>query len=109
MSKNINPGLYTPKQEDGSEFGGTISRNTIQPKQSEALSAGEELRLTYLVGDLSDTLQETPLSLEDRRQALGLKPASDQRPNWLGNTGKMSRAELELEDYPDALRTQEGY
>jgi hypothetical protein len=109
MSNNLNRGMYTPKQEAGSEFGGTVSRNTIQPKGRDALTAGEELRLTYLVGDLSDTLQETPASLEDRRQMLGLKPADDARPNWLANTGKVSRAELEFEDFPDALRTQEGY
>lgn len=102
-----NWGKYTPQQREGSEFGGTDSKNTIQPKGRDALTAGEELRLTYLVGDLTDTLQQTPLSLEDRRQMLGLKPSSNERPNWLGNTGKISRAELELENYPDELRTED--
>lgn len=100
--------MYTPQQREGSEFGGTFSKNTIQPKGRDALTAGEELRLTYLVGDLTDTLQQTQLSLEDRRQMLGLKPSSDERPNWLGNTGKISRAELELENYPDELRMEDN-
>lgn len=103
-----NRNAYTANQNDGSEFGGTSSRNTIQPKGSDALTAGEKLRLTYLVGDISDSLQVTPDSLEDRRQMLGLKPASNERPRWLGNTGRVSRAELELPNYPDEIRTEDN-
>lgn len=86
---------YTAHQLTGSEFGGVEDpRNSVQPKGQEALTAGEKLRLSYLVGDESDSLQETPLSLTDRRQMWGLKPASDLRPTWLVNTGKESEAEL---------------
>lgn len=86
----------TPRQLDGSEYGGTDrTRNTVQPKGSpDALTAGELLRLGYLVGDTSDVRQETPLSLEDRRQMLGLKSAGDIRPLWLAETGRVSEAEL---------------
>lgn len=94
---------YTAKQRAGSEFGGTVSRNTVQPKGGEALTPGEQLRLGYLVGDLSDPLQETPHSLEDRRQMLGLKPAGNERPRWLAGTGKVTEAFIRGLEYPDEL------
>jgi hypothetical protein len=99
---------YTPAQREGSEFGGTYSKNTIQPKGSDALTAGEELRLTYLVGDISDTLQTTEMSAEDRRQMLGLKPASNRPPNWLLNTGQPPRAQYEVEGWPEEY-IEDGY
>lgn len=98
----INPGNYTPQQWDGTEFGGTDDRtNTLQPKGRDSLTAGEELRLFYTVGDLTDPLQQTELSLEDRRQMLGLKPASNRPPNWLLNTGRPPRAVTEVEGWPE--------
>lgn len=94
---------YTPAQIGGSEFGGTVSRNTVQPKSNEALTSGDILRLGYLVGDTTDSLQQTPLSLEDRRQMLGLKPAGDLRPVWLAGTNKVPLAEMEGAPYPDPI------
>lgn len=89
---------YTDQQWYGSEFGGITepTRNTVQPKGRDSLTAAEELRLLRTTGDLSDTIQQTPMSLEDRRQMLGLKPAGNTRPNWLGNTGRRPYAA----DYP---------
>lgn len=98
-----NYGRYNARQRGGSEFGGTVSRNTVQPKGADALTAGEQLRLGYLVGDLSDTRQETPLSLGDRRQMLGLKPSTNERPRWLAGTGKVSEALIRGLEYPDEL------
>jgi hypothetical protein len=94
---------YTPAQIEGSEYGGTFSKNTIQPKSGEALTAGDQLRLGYLVGSIGDPLQQTNLSIEDHRQMLGLKPAGDTRPVWLANTGRVSEAEMQGADYPDGL------
>lgn len=92
----------TPDQLGGSEYGGTdYLNNTLQPKGAEALSAGDLLRLGYTVGDTSDPLQQTELSLDDRRQMLGLKPAGVSRPTWLAGTGKkVPMAELMGADYP---------
>lgn len=98
----------TPAQLAGSEYGGTESRNTVQPKGPEALTAGEVLRLGYLVGDTSDALQQTNLSLEDRRQMVGLKPAGDSRPNWLANTGRTPEAEIQGAEYPEEISTLNG-
>lgn len=94
---------YTPAQLAGSEYGGTYSKNTVQTKGREALTAQEELRLGYLVGDTSDPLQQTELSNEDSRQFLGLKPSTNQRPDWLANTGRVTEAEIQGIDYPDEL------
>lgn len=94
---------YTPAQLAGSEYGGTYSKNTVQPKGEDALTAGEELRLGYLVGDTSDALQQTELSREDGRQFIGLKPSSNQRPDWLANTGRVPEAELQGIEYPDDI------
>jgi hypothetical protein len=98
---------YTGLQKEGSEFGGIDSpRGGVQPKGADALSAAEKLRLFYSVGDITDTLKQTNLSLDDRRQMLGLKPAGDLRPNWLANTGRVPRAEIELPElWPDALQS----
>jgi hypothetical protein len=65
------------------------TRATIQPKPQETLTNAEILRLGYLTGVDNDT--ET---LEDRRQALGLRPADGKRPDWLANTGKAAQAEI---------------
>lgn len=97
---------FTPAQIAGSEYGGTKSRNTVQPKGNDALTPGDLLRLGYLVGDTTDSLQQTPLSLEDRRQMLGLKPAGDVRPIWLAGTNKVPIAEMEGADYPDPISSQ---
>jgi hypothetical protein len=94
---------YSPAQIDGSEYGGTVSRNTVQPKGADALTPGDILRLGYLVGDTSDPTQQSMLSLEDRRQMLGLKPAGDRRPVWLANTNRVPLAEMEGAVYPDPI------
>lgn len=97
-----NYGSYTSRQLDGSEYGGVAeTRNTVQPKGSDALTPGEILRLGYLVGDTSDTLNQDLTSLEDRRQMLGLKPAGNERPRWLAHTGRITEAELAGVEYPD--------
>lgn len=96
-------GGLTPAQRAGSEYGGTYSHNTVQPKAAEALTAAEQLRLGYLTGDTSDALQLTELSLEDHRQMLGLKPAGNTRPTWLAGTGRAPQAEILGVAYPDEL------
>lgn len=96
----------TSRQIEGSEYGGVgETRNTLQPKGAEAITPSDELRLGYLVGDISDPLQLTVLSLEDRRQAVGLKPAGDRRPIWLANTGRTAEAEILGVEYPDEYST----
>lgn len=99
------------RQLSGSEYGGVAeTRNTLQPKGAEALTASDELRLGYLTGDgAKDPLQETILSLEDRRQMLGLKPSGDQRPIWLANTGRTAEAEIQGVEYPPELSTMDPY
>lgn len=106
----VNYNRLTPRQLAGSEYGGVgETRNTLQPKGMEAMTTSDELRLGYLTGELTDPLQLTILSLEDRRQALGLKPAGDRRPNWLSNTGRTTEAEIQGAEYPDALSTLDPY
>lgn len=101
---------YTARQLDGSEYGGVAETvNTVQPKGQEALTPGERLRLGYLVGDTSDTLNQDLTSLEDRRQMLGLKPATNGRPVWLASTGRVTEAELAGIEYPDELSFFGGY
>lgn len=81
--------MVTQKQLTGSEFGGVQpTKNTVQPKGVETLSAGERLRLGYLTG------VEDPESIEDRRQFLGLRPASGKRPSYMLNTGQKSELEV---------------
>jgi hypothetical protein len=101
----------TPRQLAGSEYGGVgETRNTLQPKGKDAVTSDDELRLGYLTGDgASDPLQLTILSLEDRRQALGLKPAGDRRPIWLSNTGRTTEAEIQGAEYPPELSTIDPY
>lgn len=72
-----------PQQLRGSEYGGVqpTLAGGIQPKDEEALTAGERLRLGYLTGNETET--NPLLNLEDRRQMLGLKPAEGGRPLWL--------------------------
>lgn len=95
---------YTPQQVGGSEYGGVeSSRNTVQPKGGDALTAADQLRLGYLVGDLSDPLQQQETSLEDRRQMMGLKSSGISRPVWLAGTGKTPEAEILGIEYPDDL------
>lgn len=95
------------RQIEGSEYGGVReTRNTLQPKGPEAITPSDELRLGYLVGNgVTDPEQLTILSIEDRRQALGLKPSGDQRPIWLANTGRTAIAEIYGAEYPDEIST----
>ena len=80
---------YNRVQKTGSEFGGIQpTTSTVQPMVPEALNPGEVLRLGYLTGRDWDSM-----SLEDRRQMLGLRPASGRRPLWLEETGQKSEAE----------------
>lgn len=82
--------MATPRQRTGSEFGGVeTTKATIQPKGVDALTNGDRLRLGYLTG-----VENNPESMEDRRQMLGLRPASGRRPFFLLNTGQ--RSELEI-------------
>lgn len=65
----------------GSEYGGVqyrarVTNNTVQPKQSEALTAGERLRLGYLTGE-----EDNSMSYEDRRQMVGLRKPNGP-PSW---------------------------
>lgn len=102
----VNYNRLTPRQLAGSEYGGVgETRNTLEPKGADALSASDMLRLGYLVGDTTDPLQLTILSLEDRRQMLGLKPAGDRRPIWLANTGRTTEAEIQGAEYPEDITT----
>lgn len=107
----VNYNRLTPRQLNGSEYSGVgETRNTLQPKGKEALEPSDELRLGYLTGDgITDPLQLTILSLEDRRQALGLKPAGDRRPMWLANTGRTTEAEIQGAEYPPELSTLDPY
>lgn len=101
---------YTPGQLSGTEYGGTSSRNTVQPKGRAALSSGEELRLGYLVGSVDDSLQLDPMtSLEDRRQMLGLKPSTNQRPLWIDGTGRVPEAAIQGAEYPDSTFEDVAY
>lgn len=102
----VNYNRLTPRQLAGSEYGGVgETRNTVQPKGSpDDLKNGELLRLGYLTGDTTDVRQETPLSLEDHRQMLGLKPAGDSRPVWLANaSARATLAEIEGAQYPEDM------
>ncbi len=103
-----NYGDYTPTQLEGSEFGGVArTRNTVQPKGDEALTAAERLRLGYLTGSTADPLQVTELSLEDKRQMMGLKPSQIDRPVWLSGTGRIPLAEIMGVEYPDELAIED--
>jgi hypothetical protein len=101
----VNYNRLTPAQLAGSEYGGVAeTRNTVQPKGRGDLTNGELLRLGYLTGDTTDSLQQTVLSLEDHRQMLGLKPAGDSRPTWLANASARSTwAEIEGAVYPENM------
>lgn len=83
--------MPTSRQLGGSEYGGVQpTKATIQPQGAEALTAGDRLRLGYLTGVETNTE-----SIEDRRQFLGLRPASGRRPRFLLNTGVTSDLELD--------------
>lgn len=106
----VNYNRLTPRQLIGSEYGGVgETRNTLQPKDAEDLTSADMLRLGYLVGDTTDPRQLTINSLEDRRQALGLRPASNRHPMWLANTGRTAEAEIQGAIYPDELSTLDPY
>lgn len=67
--------------------------NTLQPQPLEAMTNTELLRNSYLTGEAPDYR----LSIEDRRQMVGLKPAGrNKRPSWLIGTGIPSKAEIML-------------
>jgi hypothetical protein len=99
----------TPAQYLGSEYGGALyTTNSLQPKGEDAITAADELRLGYTVGDTSDPRQQNPwISLEDHRQMMGLRPASGDRPVWLPHTGKIPLAEIIGVEYPDGLQPEE--
>lgn len=101
----VNYQRLTPAQLAGSEYGGVKeTRNTIQPKGRDDLKNGEILRLGYLTGDTTDSLDLSILSLEDHRQMLGLKPAGDSRPVWLANaSARATWAEIEGAVYPENM------
>jgi hypothetical protein len=68
-------------QRMGSEYGGVsyanrIVTNTVQPKEPEALTLNERVRLGYLTG-----VEDNSMSLEDLRQFVGLRH-TDGRPSW---------------------------
>lgn len=85
MPSPVEPREPTYHQASGSEYGGV--RDTyaggIQPKNPEDLTNTEILRLGYLVG--VENQIDPRNNIEDRRQALGLRPASGKRPEWLVN------------------------
>lgn len=82
--------MVSPRQRSGSEFGGVeTTKATIQPKGASALSNGDRLRLGYLTG-----VENNTESWEDRRQMLGLRPASGRRPWFLLKTGQPSELEV---------------
>jgi hypothetical protein len=94
---------YSQTQLSGSEYSGiNYTKNTLQPGQ--ALNNGDKLRLGYLVGDVSNANYElTTSNIEDHRQMMGLLPASQARPTWLANSGKIPQAEISGAEYPDDL------
>lgn len=94
---------YSQAQLSGSEYSGiNNTKNTLQPGQ--ALDNGDLLRLGYLVGDVTNTNYESGSSnIEDHRQMLGLLPASQERPTWLANSGKVPQAEISGAEYPEDL------
>jgi len=85
------------RQAEGSEFGGVqpTLAGGIQPKGPEALTPGEKLRLGYVTGVEDDTNIQT--NLEDRRQMMGLRPASGARPLWLDGVSPTDDPRLQSE------------
>lgn len=96
---------YPPEALTGTEYGGAPSEfryNNLQPKPAGAqLSAREQLYLGYMTGEDDGDWR----SLEDRRQMMGLRPASGTRPEWLTHVSPRDRLELtseaELQGYTD--------
>lgn len=71
---------YSGLQRSGSEYGGVAhTPSGIQPQSSEAFTNTDRLRLGYTTGE-----EENWMSIEDRRQFYGLRPATGHRPVWLG-------------------------
>ena len=84
---------FTSEQLQGSEYSGVSpTKNTVQPKGTDALTNGDRLRLGYLTGDETDS--SNPENIEDNRQFWGLLPADKARPYWLEGTGRPSEAEI---------------
>lgn len=109
MTYGANYNRYTQGQIEGSEYGGVgRTLNTVQPKGADALSAADKLRLGYLTGDTTDSLHQSILSLEDRRQMMGLKPSGDVRPIWLSGTGRLPEAAILGAEYPDDLAAMDN-
>jgi hypothetical protein len=96
---NVQP--VDSRQLAGTEYGGVqpTLAGGIQPKPSGALDNGELLRLGYLTGNEFETRRD--ISLEDRRQMMGLLPAEGGRPVWLEKVNpeddirRVSEAELQ--------------
>lgn len=92
---------YTPEQLTGSEYGGVEKTwATIQPKDSGNLTNAEKLKLEYLTG------VDATMSLEDRRQMLGLRPAEGRHPQWLKHVSPTNdprlTSEAERQGYTDS-------
>lgn len=82
---------YSSLQRAGSEYGGVPhTPSGIQPKPEEAFTNTERLRLGYTTGNEADFM-----SLEDRRQFLGLRPANGARPIWLGGVSPIGDPRLD--------------
>jgi hypothetical protein len=92
---NYRPAI--PEQLQGSEYGGVAHpvAGGVQPKDPEALTNGEILRLGYMTGDEAET--RARLTLDDRRQMLGLRPAQGSRPRWLEHVNIEEDSRLESE------------
>lgn len=95
---------YSARQLSGTEYGGVaVTRSTVQPKDSDALNNGEQLRLGYLTG-----VDDDAESFEDHRQRYGLRPASGQRPLWLDNAGNPTNPQLESEARRQGYGSDQG-
>lgn len=82
---------YDEFQRSGTEYGGVVGTPSgIQPQPGETFTAGDRLRLGYTTGNEDDWQ-----SLEDRRQFLGLRPATGERPMWLGNISPVGDPRLD--------------
>lgn len=85
------------EQLQGTEYSGVqpTLAGGIQPKDPEALTNGELLRMGYLTGNESETRRQ--FNLEDRRQAMGLRPAEGTRPLWLDEVNPENDPRLKSE------------
>lgn len=93
---------FTPRQRSGSEFGGVDETYaTLQPTY-DVLSNADKLRLEYLTG------VDNTESFEDRRQMLGLRPATGARPLWLDHVSPSEVPHLGSEARRQGYGSDEG-